>query len=118
MDKAASGRRQEAPEVANRGGGLRCESPEQAKAVLRDRGGHDAYFVTRGEDRRRYVDKVWGQHQFAVSLDQSLILALEDEARWTAETSGSGATIPNFLDFIYADGLKAVQPDAVTIVGE
>lgn len=92
--------------------------PNEAKAVLGDRGGHDAYFVTRGENPTAYVDRVWSQHQFVVSLDQSLVLALEDEARWTAETSGAGATIPNFLDYIYADGLKAVQPEAVAIVGK
>jgi hypothetical protein len=42
---------------------------------------------------------------------------MEDEARWmmgndlTAEKS-----VPNFKEYIYLDGLKAVKPDAVDIV--
>ncbi len=80
----------------------------EAQTILADHEGTDI----------AYVEGIWSEHQFSVSLDQSLVLALEDEARWTAETSGSGATIPNFLDFIYTDGLKAADPDAVTIVGK
>jgi NitT/TauT family transport system substrate-binding protein len=41
---------------------------------------------------------------------------MEDEARWliknrlTAETA-----MPDFLDHIYADGLRAVSPEAVDV---
>ncbi|MBI3585194.1 MAG: ABC transporter substrate-binding protein [Nitrospinae bacterium] len=61
--------------------------------------------------------RFWQEHNLRVSLSQSLILVLEDEARWII---GSRLTdkkvIPNYLNFIYLDGLDAVKPDAVTII--
>jgi hypothetical protein len=42
---------------------------------------------------------------------------MEDEARWMIK---SGLTtekqVPDFLNFIYVDGLKAVKPEAANIV--
>jgi ABC-type nitrate/sulfonate/bicarbonate transport system substrate-binding protein len=58
----------------------------------------------------------WPNYRFTAALDQSLILNLEDQARWMLQSgSGSVSTTPNFLDYIDTDGLKAVQPDAVNI---
>ena len=66
-----------------------------------------------------YMETVWSQNQFSVSLDQSLILAMEDEARWMISNKlTSETTVPNFLDYIYVDALKAVKPEAVKIAGE
>jgi ABC-type nitrate/sulfonate/bicarbonate transport system substrate-binding protein len=64
-----------------------------------------------------YTDKVWSQNQFALSLDQSLILAMESEARWLISNNLTNATaVPNFLDYIYLDGLKTVKPESVDII--
>jgi len=53
------------------------------------------------------------------SLDQSLILNLEDQARWMLKReAGSAGRIPNFMDSIYAEGLKAADPAAVKITGK
>jgi NitT/TauT family transport system substrate-binding protein len=60
----------------------------------------------------------WKGWDFNVSLDQSLILDLEDQARWILRRSGSNQPPPNFLEFIYSDALKAVRPDAVRIPGK
>jgi NitT/TauT family transport system substrate-binding protein len=58
----------------------------------------------------------WPNYQFTAVLDQSLILNLEDQARWMLQTeSGAVKAPPNFLDYIDASGLKAVQPDAVRL---
>lgn len=52
-----------------------------------------------------------------VSLDQSFLIALEDEARWAIKNNLTNKTeIPNYLDYIYADGLKSVKPEAVNII--
>jgi sulfonate transport system substrate-binding protein len=60
---------------------------------------------------------IWGDTTFAVSLDQSLILALEDESRWAVKNSlVKGAKAANYLDYIHLDGLKAVKPEAVRIL--
>ena len=59
--------------------------PAEAKAIVQKRLNLDA----------GYMDTVWQQNQFSLSLDQSLIMAMEDEARWmiknnlTAEKTGA-----------------------------
>ncbi len=61
----------------------------------------------------------WDDYSFVVKLDQSLILNLEDQARWIIRNSGDrNLRQPDFLDHIYFQGLKKVQPEAVTILGE
>ena len=60
----------------------------------------------------------WRGYNFTVKLDQSLILNLEDQARWMIKNDGdSDKKPPDFLKLINTDGLKAVLPEAVTIVG-
>ncbi len=63
------------------------------------------------------VREMWSRMDFRVTLDQFLVLALEDESRW-AISSGriTGREIPNYLDFIYFDGLGSVKPDGVRIL--
>ncbi|MHB1346309.1 MAG: ABC transporter substrate-binding protein [Candidatus Humimicrobiaceae bacterium] len=64
-----------------------------------------------------YMEMVCIQNQFELSLEQSLILAMEDEARWMiANKLTSEKQIPNFLDYIYEDELKAIKPEAVNII--
>jgi ABC-type nitrate/sulfonate/bicarbonate transport system substrate-binding protein len=62
---------------------------------------------------------LWPQYVFSLSLDQTMIIAMEDEARWMM---GAGLAetrpMPNYLDFIYIDALKSVKPSAVTIPGK
>lgn len=56
-------------------------------------------------------------YHFDVVLDQGLLLALEDEARWAIKNKmTTRTTIPNYLDYVYLNGLEAVKPDAVTII--
>lgn len=44
-------------------------------------------------------------------------LALEDESMWAMTNRLTAATkLPNYLDFIYLQGLRAVKPDAVRIL--
>ena len=64
-----------------------------------------------------YMETVWSQNRFSLSLDQSLIVAMEDEARWMIKNNlTTQRTIPDFADYIYVDGLEAIKPEAVTIV--
>jgi NitT/TauT family transport system substrate-binding protein len=54
---------------------------------------------------------------FALSLRQSLLPLLEDEARWAIRRGlVQGSAVPNYLDLIYPDALRAVNPDVVTII--
>jgi NitT/TauT family transport system substrate-binding protein len=59
----------------------------------------------------------WPTYRFSVVLDQGLILALEDEARWAIKNKMTErADIPNYLNNIYLDDLEAITPSAVTII--
>jgi NitT/TauT family transport system substrate-binding protein len=80
---------------------------DEAKAIVRKRMGFDA----------AYMEIIWPRYQFALSLDQALILAMEDEARWMIKNNlTSGKQVPDFMNHIYIDGLKAVKPEAVNII--
>jgi NitT/TauT family transport system substrate-binding protein len=82
--------------------------PDEAKAILRKWLNLDA----------GYLDTAWSQNRFFVSLDQELVVMMEDEARWMI---GKGLTaeprVPNFLPYLHTDALKAVRPEGVAIVG-
>jgi len=63
------------------------------------------------------VSAIWDDYVFEIFLDQSLLLNWEDIARWAIKNKFTDKTrIPNYLDFIYLDGLEAVKPDAITII--
>ncbi len=64
-----------------------------------------------------YMSEVWPDYQFQVSLDQPFIIAMEDDARWLiANNLTTGNQVPNFLNYISEDALKAVKPQAVNII--
>jgi NitT/TauT family transport system substrate-binding protein len=82
-------------------------NPAEAKAIVQKELNLDA----------AYIETVWSQNQYGLSLDQSLITAMEDEARWMiANNLTTEKTVPNFLDYIYEDALKAAKPEAVSII--
>jgi len=103
-------------------------SPEKVKRLLRalvraeefSRDNSAAAQRIVAEFNRMDAEKIrdmWGDSSFTVTLDQALIIALEDESRWAIKGGLTGARVaPNFLDCIYFDGLKAVKPDAVRIL--
>lgn len=60
---------------------------------------------------------LWPQYRFNLTLDQSLLLALEDESRWAIRNKLiDRADMPNYLNHVALDALKAVSPAAVTII--
>lgn len=64
-----------------------------------------------------YLAATWSNHHFGLSLDQDLLLSMEDDARWAIKNKLTGqTTIPNYLNFIYFDALEKIKPEAVTIV--
>ena len=81
--------------------------PTEAKAILQQN----------YSSGNQYVNGEWSDYQFALSLNESLIAAMENEARWTISNNLTAATqVPNFLNYIYVDGLKTVEPDSVNII--
>jgi NitT/TauT family transport system substrate-binding protein len=83
------------------------QDPDEAQKIVVESSGLDPSLV--GE--------IWPNTKFKVTLDQFLVLALEDESRWAIE-SGIIAKkeIPNYLDYIYFAGLEAVNSKAVRIL--
>jgi ABC-type nitrate/sulfonate/bicarbonate transport system substrate-binding protein len=64
------------------------------------------------------IAEVWSNYQFSLSFDQSLLLVMHDEAQWLISNNLTNATsVPNFLDYIYTNGLESVKPGAVNIIG-
>ena len=64
-----------------------------------------------------YMDTVETQNTFALSLDQSLITAMEDEARWMIRSRVTTETqVPDFSDYVHTDGLMQLKPEAVNII--
>ena len=59
----------------------------------------------------------WSAADFAVTLDQSLVLSMEDESRWAIKKKLTGEKkIPNYLHYIYFEGLESVKPEAIRIL--
>ena len=66
---------------------------------------------------KEYLFSVWGDLVFQLSLDNYMLTTMEDEARWAIKYEFVDTqVVPNYLDFIYLDAMKAVKPDAVSIV--
>lgn len=65
----------------------------------------------------KFLHESWGSYVFALSLDQSLIITLEDEAHWAIKNRLTDKQdIPNYLHFIDQEALRQVRPEAVTII--
>ncbi|NIT52457.1 MAG: hypothetical protein GWO41_06890 [candidate division Zixibacteria bacterium] len=63
------------------------------------------------------MSAIWDDYVFEIFLDQSLLLSWEDIARWAIKNKFTDkTTVPNYLNFIYLDGLEAVKPEAITII--
>lgn len=64
-----------------------------------------------------YMDFVWKRNRFGVSLDQGILTAMDGEAEWRLQDRPPGKRQgPNYLRFIYMDGLDAVKPSVNTIL--
>jgi NitT/TauT family transport system substrate-binding protein len=82
-------------------------NPGAAKAIVRKRLNYDDGFT----------ETIWSENQFSLSLDQSLVTAMEDEARWMIKNKlTTEKQVPDFLNYIYEDGLKKIKPEAVNII--
>jgi sulfonate transport system substrate-binding protein len=102
--------------------------PEVVRKVLRGLLKAEAFVQRYPDESRRLVadfvkadkalvDRIWAIYTFRVTLDQALVLNLEDQSRWAIHRKlTKRADIPSYLDFIYIDGLAAVKPEALRIV--
>jgi NitT/TauT family transport system substrate-binding protein len=83
------------------------DHPVEARAIIQKRLDLDT----------AYLASDWPRHRFSLSLDESLVAAMEDEARWMIENNlTTEKQVPDFLDYIYMSGLQTVIPDAFNII--
>ena len=68
---------------------------------------------------KQHIKKSLITLNLSVRLEQSLILNMEDEARWIITNKLEKNTrMPNFLNYISTKALMRVKPDAVSIISQ
>ena len=84
------------------------DHPEEARAAVKERLGLDS----------ASMDLVLQQNEYSLTLGQDLVIAMEDESRWMMANNLTDATaVQDFRKHIYTDGLDAVRPGSVNIIG-
>jgi NitT/TauT family transport system substrate-binding protein len=84
--------------------GLIKQNPNESMNIVADSIGID----------RVLLNEVWGGFDFKVTLSRVLLVSLEDQTRWAIKSRlVEKSKMPNYIDFIYADGLQAVKPEAI-----
>ena len=69
--------------------------------------------------KREVIEKIWQEYRFELMLDQSIIVTLEDEAKWAIASKLVDHTrVPNYLKYIYAEPMKQVFPENVEIISK
>ncbi|NDP37867.1 MAG: ABC transporter substrate-binding protein [Rhodoferax sp.] len=102
--------------------------PQEVRAVLRALIAANQAIRTNPVEARRLVGdvlniddatmaKIFEPEDYAISLDQAMLLALDDQTRW-AMKKGLAETrpMPNYMNYMKYQDLEAVLPTAVTIV--
>jgi NitT/TauT family transport system substrate-binding protein len=83
------------------------DHPVESKAILKKRMGVDD----------AYIAQFWSNSRNSLSLDQSLVIAMEDESRWMIKNNLTAEkTMPDYTDYLYLKGLEEVKPEAVSII--
>ncbi len=82
-------------------------SPDDAKSIVQKKLGLE----------RTFIDSVWPQYTFELSMEQALVTAMEDEARWLITNNFTKESqMPKFIDYFDEKALKIVKPEVVNII--
>lgn len=83
------------------------QNPDEAKRILAGSTGMD----------KALADEVWGSFDLRVTLQHSLVIAMEDLARWALQkTRNDTARIHDYQADIYPAGLLTVRPESVRLI--
>ncbi len=83
------------------------DNPEESREFVKDRFDYES----------DYMEYSWPKQEFAVVLEQAMLITLRDQSRWAIKNNLTDATeVPNYLDYIYMDALEEVKPEAVGII--
>jgi NitT/TauT family transport system substrate-binding protein len=102
--------------------------PETINRFLKSITQAEEYAITHPAEAKKIIQKwmnytdatmgaVWPDHEYSLTLDQSLVTAMEDEGRWMiANNLTNETTIPDFMGYIDKNGLRTIKPEAVNIL--
>lgn len=63
------------------------------------------------------LKNIWPKYSYELSLHQSLLIAMEDQARWMIQNKLTDRTqVPDYLNYLYPEALLKVNPKAVRVV--
>jgi len=62
------------------------------------------------------IKRIWNTFIFEITLEQSILVNLEDEALWAMRLSKEPRQLPNYLDFININPLLKVKPHSVNVI--
>ncbi len=84
-----------------------AENPAGGKGIVKN-------LLNRTDEQ---LDTIWPRFQFSVTIQESLVLAMEDEARWMIQNNLTASrAMPDFLDNIYDRALKEASANSVSII--
>ncbi|MHB8910296.1 MAG: ABC transporter substrate-binding protein [Syntrophales bacterium] len=105
-----------------------AKHPETIKKVLKALLTAERFVKDHPDESQRIVSEalkidkallagIWDNLDFRVTLQQSLLVSLEDQSHWAQENGlVENREHPNYLDFIYMDALQSIKPEAVKII--
>ena len=83
------------------------DNSEEAKEFIKNRFDYE----------QDYIDYSWPKQEFAVVLEQGMLIWFESITRWRIKNNLVDATeVPNYLNYIYIDALNEVKPEAISII--
>jgi NitT/TauT family transport system substrate-binding protein len=62
------------------------------------------------------IKKIWKTFTFEITLEQSILVNLENEAIWAKGLSNDYKEIPNYLEFIDVKPLSKIKPHGVNLI--
>lgn len=107
---------------------LTSERPNVARKIIKGLLRAESFAAQHHQDSINIVAKtlgaktasiaaIWPDINLKVSLDQALLIAMEDEAKWVlANNFVESDQAPQYLDLIYLTALKDVDPMSVSLI--
>jgi NitT/TauT family transport system substrate-binding protein len=84
-----------------------ANNPDKARQILRKRLNVE----------EAYVERIWPKTRMGLSVDQGLIIAMEDESRFMIDNNlVNKRQMPYYPDYIHWRGLEKVKPESVTVI--
>lgn len=82
------------------------KNPNESQQIISQRLGVDMALI----------ERIWSSFSFEITLEQSILVNLEDEALWAINLSDEKMEAPNYLDFIDINPLFEIKPHGVNLI--